>query len=70
MNNHKELLEKLKPLLNNRRQWQHFNNYIDFTIEQYHKILEQSVDLVMLHKAQGAVEILKKIKTLQEYVKD
>ena len=60
---------KLKPLLNNRRQWQHFSNYIDFTIDQHHKILEQSTDIVMLHKAQGAVEILKKIKTLQEYVK-
>lgn len=61
---------KLKPLLNNRRQWQHFSNYIDFTIDQHHKILEQSTDIVMLHKAQGAVEILKKIKTLQEYVKE
>ena len=61
---------KLKPLLGNRRQWQHFNNYIDFTIDQHHKILEQSTDIVMLHKAQGAVEILKKIKTLQEYVKE
>ncbi len=61
---------KLKPLLNNRRQWQHFSNYIDFTIDQHHKILEQSTDIIMLHKAQGAVEILKKIKTLQEYVKE
>ena len=61
---------KLKPQLNNRRQWQHFSNYIDFTIDQHHKILEQSTDIVMLHKAQGAVEILKKIKTLQEYVKE
>ena len=61
---------KLKPLLNNRRQWQHFSNYIDFTIDQHHKILEQSTDIVMLHKSQAAVEILKKIKTLQEYVKE
>ena len=59
---------KLKPLLNNRRQWQHFNNYIDFTIDQHHKILEQSTDIVMLHKAQGAIEILKKIKTLDQHI--
>ena len=69
MNNHKdhkELLEKLKPLLNNRRQWQHFNNYIDFIVNQQHKILEQSTDIAMLHKAQGAVEALNKIKTLDQ----
>ena len=61
---------KIKPLVSNHHQWQHFNNYIDFTIEQHHKILEQSTDIVLLHKAQGAIEILKKIKALQEYVKE
>jgi len=59
---------KLKPLLNNRRQWQHFNNYIDFTIEQHHKILEQSDNVILIHKAQGAVEILKKLKSLDQFI--
>jgi len=55
-------------MLNNHRQWQHFNNYIDFTIEQHHRILEQSDDVVLLHKAQGAIEILRKIKTLDNFI--
>ena len=34
MNNHKELLSKLKPLVNSKNQWVDFSNYIDYVIEQ------------------------------------
>jgi len=37
-------------------------------IEQQHKILEQSDNLVSVHKAQGAIETLRKIKRLREEV--
>ena len=42
---------------------------MDFVVDQQHKILEQSVDIAMLHKAQGAIEVINKLKALEEYVK-
>jgi hypothetical protein len=37
-------------------------------IEQHHKTLEQSENKITLHKAQGAIETLRKIKRLREDV--
>ena len=64
--NQQELLSKIKPLLNNHRQWTHFSNYIDFLVDQQHKILEQSTDITAIHRAQGSIEALGKIKSLRE----
>ena len=64
----KEIFNKLKGLVSNSRQWDHFSKYIDTLIEQQHKILEQSDSIVSVHKAQGAVEILRKIRRLREDV--
>jgi len=37
-------------------------------IEQHHKVLEQSENMVTVHKAQGAIDVLRKIKRLREDV--
>jgi hypothetical protein len=65
---YKNLLSKLKTLVNNKRQWDAFNNYIDWTIGQQQASLEQSTDLVNVHQAQGAIHMLRKLKTLREEV--
>jgi predicted Rossmann-fold nucleotide-binding protein len=62
----KEILSKLKGLVSNNRQWDHFSNYLDVLIAQQHKTLEQSEDMVFVHKAQGAIEALRKIRRLRE----
>ena len=54
--------------MGNNRQWVHFSNYLDVLIEQHHKTLEQSENKITLHKAQGAIETLRKIKRLREDV--
>ena len=64
----KEILSKLKPLVGNSRQWDHFSNYLDVLIAQNHKTLEQSENKITLHKAQGAIETLRKIRRLREDV--
>jgi hypothetical protein len=64
----KEILSKLKPLVGNSRQWDHFSNYLDVLIAQQHKILEQSENIITVHKAQGAVETLRKIRRLRDDV--
>jgi predicted ester cyclase len=52
------------------RQWDHFSNYLDSLIEQKHKVLEQSNDMVAVHKAQGAIEAFRKVRRLREEVSD
>jgi len=37
-------------------------------VEQQHKVLEQSQEHVALHKAQGAIELLKHLKDLRQNV--
>ena len=37
-------------------------------IDQQHKVLEQSDDMVSVHKAQGAIEALRKIRRLRDDV--
>jgi hypothetical protein len=64
----REILSKLKPLVGNSRQWDHFNNYLDVLIAQQQKILEQSENMISVHKAQGAVETLRKIRRLRDDV--
>jgi len=62
----KEIFNKLKPLVSNSRQWDHFSNYLDVLIKQQHKTLEQSESMINVHKAQGAIEALRKIRRLRE----
>ena len=37
-------------------------------VDQHHKVLEQSENMVTIHKAQGAIDVLRKIKRLREDV--
>jgi hypothetical protein len=55
-------------MVGNNRQWEAFSDYLDDTITQYHKTLEQSDDTVTLHRSQGAVAVLKKLKMLRDEV--
>lgn len=54
--------------MGNNRQWEAFSNYIDLTIEQHQKVLEQSDDVVVVHRQQGAIAALRKLKYLREEV--
>jgi hypothetical protein len=62
------LLSKLKPLVNNKRQWDAFNDYLDWVIAQQQANLEQNVDMVHIHKAQGAIHFLRRLKKLRDEV--
>ena len=62
------LLSKLKGLVNNKRQWDAFNSYIDWVIVQQQANLEQNIDMINVYKAQGAIHSLRKLKQLREEV--
>ena len=55
-------------MVGNNRQWEAFSNYIDLAIEQHQKVLEQSDDPIMMHRQQGAIASLRKLKYLREEV--
>ena len=62
------MLSKLKPLVNNNRQWEAFNSYIDYLINQQTKTLEQSDNTILIHRSQGAVSALRKLKYLRDEI--
>ena len=45
-----------------------FNDYIDELVKQQHKILEQASDTITLHRSQGAIATLNKLKLLRDEV--
>jgi len=63
-----QILSRLKPWANNSRQWEAFSNYIDALIEQQHKALEQSDNNILMHRSQGAIATLRKLKTLRDEI--
>jgi hypothetical protein len=63
----KELISKLKPLVNSK-QWPHFNNYLDALLEQQHRALEQGDNTILMHRAQGAVAVLRSMKSLRDNI--
>jgi hypothetical protein len=66
--NNQQILSKLKPWVNNSRQWQAFNDYLDALIEQQQKALEQADHSVVIHRSQGAIAAVRKLKYLRDEV--
>jgi hypothetical protein len=64
----KQVLQQIKPLVNNLKLMNSFNDYIDELVKQQHKILEQSNDMITLHRSQGAIATLSKLKLLRDEV--
>ena len=64
----KQILSQLKALVNNPKVIQPFNDYLDYKISEQHKIMEQSEDLITLHRAQGYIMALKRLKMLRDEV--
>jgi hypothetical protein len=61
----KAILSNLKPLVNHQLQ---LNKYLDALIEQHHKAMEQADDVLVLHRTQGAINALRRLKFLREEV--
>ena len=68
MTTQKPFIPKLKPLANNRLQWQAFCDMIDFNIEMEQRKLEQSTELKEIFQAQGAIIKLRQLKKLKDEI--
>jgi len=55
-------------LVNNHLQWHNFEEYIDTLIDQQHRLMEQSDNAIAMHRAQGAVYQLRRLKLLRDEV--
>jgi hypothetical protein len=64
----KEHLSKLKAMVSNQAQWAKFEDYIDTLITQQHRSMEQSTDTIVLHRSQGAIYQLRRLKLLRDEV--
>ena len=56
----------LKKLVNDKSLWDNFIEYIDDAIQKNHIALEQSVNHVVIHRLQGAIGALRRLKYLRE----
>jgi hypothetical protein len=45
-----------------------FNKYLDVLIQRQHKVLEQANDMATVHRAQGSIYTLQKLKLLREEI--
>ncbi len=61
-------MNPLKPLVNNHQLWQDFNKYIEFLINEQHRVIEQASDDRVMWKTQGAITALRRLKKLKEEV--
>jgi hypothetical protein len=56
----------LKQLVNDTTLWNNFLEYIDDAISKNHTALEQSDNHVVIHRLQGAIGALRRLKYLKE----
>jgi hypothetical protein len=54
--------------VSNHSQWDNFEKYLDTLIDQQHRVMEQSDNIVSVHRAQGAVYQLRRLKLLRDEV--
>ena len=55
-------------MVSNQAQWSKFEEYLDLLISQQHRSMEQSNDTIILHRAQGAIYQLRRLKLLRDEV--
>ena len=55
-------------MVSNQAQWAKFEDYLDFIISQQHRVMEQTNEVVAMHRAQGAIYQLRRLKLLRDEV--
>ena len=53
-------------MLNNPLQWEAFNKYLDSVIYQQQIALEQSDNQILMHRSQGAISALRRLKQIRD----
>ncbi len=54
--------------MENKKLLDSFCNYLDFLINRQHQVMEQTDNNIMLHRSQGAVATLRRLKYIRQEV--
>lgn len=64
----KEQLGNLKGLVSNSQQWNNFSDYIESLVEDQRRTMEQTDELKIMYRAQGAIYQLRRLQKLRDEV--
>ena len=64
----KELAKQMLPLVNTKKNTDILELYMDYRVNELHKLLEQHEDMYNINKAQGAIQEIRRLKTLRDEV--
>jgi hypothetical protein len=64
----KEILSKLKGLVSRPKEWANFNSYLEELINQQYRTMEQSDNMIAVHRAQGSIYTLRRLQKLKDEV--
>jgi hypothetical protein len=64
----REIAKKLVPLVDSKKNSDLLELYMNHRIEELHKSLEQHEDMYNITKAQGAIQEVRRLKTLRDEV--
>lgn len=56
----------LKKLVNDKPLWDSFLEYLDKSITEQHKAMEQATDIQVVFRTQGAITALRRLKYLRD----
>ena len=62
------LVMSLKTFVNNKKEWDAFNEELDVRISSAHRNLEQASTIIEIHRAQGSIIALKQLKFLRDKI--
>ena len=63
-----EVAKELLKVVNDKKIMDALEKYMNYRVEELHKLLEQQDKISDINKAQGAIKELRRIKTLREEV--
>ena len=64
----KETARKILPLVDSKKNSDLLEMYMQHRIDELHKLLEQHEDMYNITKAQGAIQEVRRLKTLRDEV--
>jgi len=64
----KEVAKQLLPLVNVKKNTDILEAYMEYRVAELHKLLEQHEDIYKINKAQGAIQEIRRLKTLRDEV--
>lgn len=63
-----DVAKQLLPLVNVKKNTDALDVYMEYRVAELHKLLEQHEDIYNINKAQGAIQEIRRLRTLRDEV--